>query len=137
MKCVDCGQDILQAHPEMCPYCRSKNLIAEEDASKEIHEAERLAKAGRYEDAALRYEKLDLWKEARNCRLLAKKKHADTGDLKSGKIGEINLACPHCGSSQPIDWKSTVAICTRCGTTYSVPKRVIELLQFEQTAEKP
>ena len=136
MKCGDCGQDILQAHPEMCPYCRSKNLISEEDASKEIHEAERLAKAGRYEDAALRYETLDLWKEAKNCRLLAKKKRSDTGNLKAGKIGEINLSCPHCGSSQPVDSKSAEATCSRCGTTYLIPEKVIELLQFEKISEK-
>ena len=59
MKCGNCGQDILQVHPEICPYCKSKNLISDEDASKEIQEIERLQKAGRYEDAALKYEKLD------------------------------------------------------------------------------
>jgi len=30
MKCADCHQDILQVKPEMCPYCRSKNLVSDE-----------------------------------------------------------------------------------------------------------
>ncbi len=137
MKCGDCGQDILQAHPEMCPYCRSKNLVSEEDESKEIHEAERLAKAGRYEDAALRYEKLDLWNQAKSCRLLAKKKHAASGTLQVGRVGTVNILCPHCDSSQSIDSKSKEETCTRCGTTYLVPEKVIEMLQFEDTAKKP
>ena len=128
MKCGDCGQDILQAHPEMCPYCRSKNLISEEDASKEIHEAERLAKAGRYEDAALRYEKLDLWKEAKDCRMLAKKKRVAPGDFQVGKVGNVNMLCPHCGTSQSVDSKSNEEICSHCGTTYLIPQKVLELL---------
>jgi DNA-directed RNA polymerase subunit RPC12/RpoP len=128
MKCGDCGQDILQARPEMCPYCRSKNLISEEDASKEIHEAERIAKAGRYEDAALRYEKLDLWKEAKDCRMLAKKKRIAPGDLQVGKVGTVNVLCPHCGTSQSVNSKSNEVTCSHCGTTYLVPENVRELL---------
>lgn len=128
MKCGDCGQDILQSHPEMCPYCRSKNLVSEEDASREIREAEKLAKSGRYEDAALRYENLDLWKEAKDCRVLARKKHISLGPLKMGKFGTVNLLCPHCGTSQPVDLKSKEQTCNHCGTLYLVPEKVYELL---------
>ncbi len=119
MKCGDCGQDILQAHPEMCPYCRSKNLLSEEDADKKITEAEKLTKAGRFEEAALALEQVDRWKEAKECRLRAKKK--SHSELPAGKLGTITLLCPHCGHSQEADLKIGEQLCTRCGTRYVVP----------------
>ena len=111
----------------MCPYCRSKNLISEEDSSKEIRDAEQLAKAGRHEDAALKYEKLDLWDKAKECRKLSKKNRVGSANLQTGKIGTVTVLCPHCGSSQPIDSKSTVETCNHCGTTYLIPQKVLEL----------
>ena len=128
MKCGDCGQDILQAHPEMCPYCKSKKLISEEDNSKETQAAEQLAKAGRYEDAALKYERLDLWDKAKSCRAQAKKKHAGRAELQEGKVEAITLACPHCGSSQPVNLNSVEETCSHCGTTYLIPEKIKDLL---------
>jgi hypothetical protein len=132
MKCKDCGQDILQVHPQMCPYCRSKNLIDDEDASKEISEIEQLAKKGRYEDAALRYEKLDLWDKAKECRRLAAKKNAGSSDLETGKVGTITVLCPHCGAAQPVTSKSDKGTCSRCGTIYRIPSVVHELVAFDE-----
>jgi DNA-directed RNA polymerase subunit RPC12/RpoP len=132
MKCGDCGQDILQAHPELCPYCRSRNLVSEEDASKEIQEIERLVKAGRYGDAALKYEKLDLWDKAKECRMRAKKNRAGLANLETGKVGTINLVCPHCNESQPATSKSGEETCSRCGTTYIIPNKVRELIAFDK-----
>jgi DNA-directed RNA polymerase subunit RPC12/RpoP/ribosomal protein S27E len=128
MKCGDCGQDILQAHPEMCPYCKSKHLISDEEAPKQIHEAEQLAKAGRYEDAALSYERLDLWNKAKECRAVAKKKHSSPIDLQVGKVETISLLCPHCGSSQPANSKSAQETCNRCGTIYLIPEKIMDLI---------
>jgi hypothetical protein len=127
MRCKDCGQDILQKNPEMCPYCRSRNLISEEDTEKETKEIERLAKAGRYEDAALKYEKLDMWNEAKNCRLQAKKSRAGGANVQTGKVGTVNLVCPHCNITQPATSKSGEETCNHCGTTYKVPDKVREL----------
>jgi hypothetical protein len=132
MKCKDCGQDILQAHPQMCPYCRSKNLIDDEDASKETSEIEQLAKKGRYEEAALRYEKLDLWDKAKECRRLAAKKNAGSSDLETGKVGTITVLCPHCGAAQPVTSKSDKGTCSRCGTIYRIPSVVHELVVFDE-----
>jgi DNA-directed RNA polymerase subunit RPC12/RpoP len=128
MKCGSCGQDILQAHPEMCPYCHSKNLISEETAS---HEAEQLEKAGKYEEAALTYEKLDLWDEAKRCRLQAKKKHLGPAKPKVAGIETVTLKCPNCGTPQPFDSKSSEGTCKRCGTSYRVPEKVLEMHLFE------
>jgi hypothetical protein len=134
MKCGDCGQDILQKHPEMCPYCRSRNLISEEDAEKESKEIEQLVKAGRFEDAALKYEKLDLWDKAKECRLRAKKNRAGLASLETGKVGTIDLVCPHCNASQPATSKGNEETCSRCGTTYIIPDQVRELISFEGKA---
>ncbi len=131
MKCGDCGQEILQEHPEMCPYCRSKKLISEEDTSKEIREIEKLVKAGRFEDAALRYEKLEMWNEAKGCRRQARKKHA-TPVQETGKVGAISVLCPHCGESESVNSKAHEITCNRCGTTYKIPSRALELLTFEE-----
>ncbi len=125
MKCADCGQDILQVRPEMCPYCRSKNLIDEENLTQQVEEAEAMAKAGRYEEAALRMEKLDLWTKARSIRIEAKKKGASPAVLEEGKVKSIMLTCPHCGEAQAA--KSEEETCNHCGTTYLVPKVVFEL----------
>jgi hypothetical protein len=116
----------------MCPYCRSKNLVSEENASKEIHEVEQLAKNGRFEDAALRYEKLDLWDKAKECRKLAKKNRKGSAELKTGKVGTINIMCPHCNASQPVTAKSNEETCSHCGTTYLIPDQIRELLSFEK-----
>ena len=49
MKCADCHQDILQAHPEMCPYCRSKNLVSDKKFNEfaEIHPQNEIKKLGK------------------------------------------------------------------------------------------
>ena len=132
MKCGDCGQELLQAHPEICPYCRSKNLISEEDTSKQIHDAQQLAKAGRYEEAALYFEKLEMWNEAKQCRTQAKRKHAGSANLETGKVAAISIFCPHCGASQTVNLKSPEEICNRCGTTYLIPKEALGLELFEK-----
>ena len=132
MKCGNCGQDILQVHPEICPYCKSKNLISDEDETKEIREIERLQKAGRFEEAALKYEKLDQWDKAKDCRKIAKKKHDKSGNLEIGKVGTINVLCPHCNASQPVTSKSGEETCNRCGTTYIVPTEIRHVLGFDE-----
>jgi hypothetical protein len=132
MKCADCGQEILQAHPELCPYCKGKNLISEEDTPKLTQEAEQMAKAGKYEEAALNFEKLEMWKEARDCRVQAKKKHKSQATPKTGKVGAVSIICPHCGASQAVNLKLAEETCNRCGTTYLIPKEALGLELFEK-----
>ena len=133
MKCGNCGQDILQTHPEMCPYCHSKNLISDETASQE---AEQLAKAGQYEEAALAYERFDMWDEAKNCRLLARRKHAAPADFQVAAIEKITLKCPHCGFSQTLASRAPEETCDRCGTTYKIPEYIQKIPDFETSAKK-
>lgn len=128
MKCGNCGQDILQAHPDMCPYCKSKNLVSEEEVSKEVEAIEHLAKTGRYEDAARKYDKLEQWDKAKECRKLAKKKSSGAAHLETGKIGEINVVCPNCGESQPANSTRKELMCNRCGTSFLIPEQVLDLL---------
>ncbi len=131
MKCGDCGQDILQTDPEMCPYCRSKNLIREEDLAEQTAKAEALAKNKRYEEAALLFETLDLWNKAKACRLQARKAGSRPVELLNAKVASVALICPHCGDSQPVTSGDAEPICAKCGTTFLVPEAVAKL-EFEK-----
>jgi ribosomal protein S27E len=111
----------------MCPYCRSKNLISDKD---ELLEAERLAKAGQYEEAALAYEKIDRWDDARDCRKKSRKNKASS-KIEMGKIAEVKVMCPHCSTAQPVNSKSEEIACTHCGTVFRIPEKVLELANFE------
>lgn len=118
----------------MCPYCRSKNLISDEDESKARKEIDRLAKAGQYEEAALRYEKMDLWDQARECRLMAKRKQKGAVKAEVGKVVAFTLSCPHCNATQPFAGKAQEETCKHCGTTYQVPKNVVALMQPNESS---
>jgi Zn finger protein HypA/HybF involved in hydrogenase expression len=117
MKCLDCREEILQRDPQKCPYCGSTHLISKkDDISNAIAEIEKLKKAGRYEDAALRYEELEMWDKA-----------DETRNMNTGKVSAIKMDCPHCGASQQLSLKINEVICKHCGKKYGVPKKVLEL----------
>ena len=129
MKCADCGEEILQKDPQKCPYCGSANLISSEDVvSNSIAEIEKLEKAGRYEAAALRYEKLEMWDKAKECRRIAKTSPAISAKIKTGKVSAISIECPYCGASQPVSSKNNKVKCKKCGKKYIVPKKVLRIL---------
>jgi ribosomal protein S27E len=118
MKCADCREEILQKNPEKCPYCGSTNLISIKDVVPEIlAEIEKLKKAGKYEAAALKYEELEMWDEAKEIR-----------KLNMGKVSTINMKCPHCRAVQPLYSKSNEVKCKHCGKNYIIPKKVLDLL---------
>jgi transposase-like protein len=118
MKCANCKEEILQKNPEKCPYCGSTRFISKEDEVPSIlAEIKELKKAGKYEEAALKYEELEMWDKAKEIR-----------ELNMGKIGTINMECPHCGASQPLSSKSSEVTCKRCGKNYIIPRKVLELL---------
>jgi len=117
MKCADCREEILQKDPQKCPYCGSRKFVSKEDEVPRIlAEIKDLKKAGQYEEAALRFEELEMWDKAKEIR-----------DLNMGKISSVNLACPHCGDLHLFSSKSKEVICSHCGKNYSVPKKVLEL----------
>jgi primosomal protein N' len=118
MRCADCREEILQKDPQKCPYCGSTNLISKkEDVQNILAEIEKLKKAGRYEEAALRYEELEMGDKAEECR-----------NINMGKVGTINMECPHCGASQPLSSKTNKVSCKHCGKKYIIPKKVLDLL---------
>ncbi len=117
MKCLDCREEILQKDPERCPYCGSTNLISKKNnVADVILEIEKLKKAGRYEEAALRYEELEMWDKAE-----------ETRNINMGKVSTVNMECPHCGVSQPLSSKKTEVICKHCNTKFGIPKKVLEI----------
>jgi transposase-like protein len=117
-KCLDCREEILQRDPQKCPYCGSTNLISKkDDVSSVLAEIEQLKKAGQYEDAAQKYEELEMWDMAN-----------ETRNMNMGKVSAINMTCPHCGTSQPLSSKVTEVTCKSCGKKYGVPKKVLDVL---------
>jgi DNA-directed RNA polymerase subunit RPC12/RpoP len=79
MKCADCQEEILQKDPQKCPYCGSTNLISKEDEVPTIlAEIEKLKKAEKYEEAALKYEELEMWDKAGEIRNINMEKSAQS-----------------------------------------------------------
>lgn len=118
MKCADCREEILQKNPEKCPYCGSANLISKKDEIPTVlAEIGKLKKAGKYEEAALKYEELEMWDKAKEIR-----------KLNMGKISTITMECPHCGASQPLSSKNNTIKCKHCKKNYVIPKKILELL---------
>jgi DNA-directed RNA polymerase subunit RPC12/RpoP len=113
MKCADCREEILQKDPQKCPYCGSTNLLSMKDIVPTVMaEIEKLKKAGKYEEAALKYEEIDMWDKAEECR-----------KLNMGKVRAITMECPHCGETQPLSSKKNSVKCKHCGKNYGVPKK--------------
>jgi DNA-directed RNA polymerase subunit RPC12/RpoP len=111
MKCADCREEILQKNPEKCPYCGSTNLVSKKDEVPSVlAEIAKLKKAGKYEEAALRYEEIEI-----------RNKH-------TGKVSAIHVECPYCGASQPLSSKDNGVSCKHCGKKYIIPKKVLDLL---------
>jgi Zn finger protein HypA/HybF involved in hydrogenase expression len=109
MKCRNCHQDILQKNPEMCPYCKSKNLISDDELARiereqTLEEDKKTEKAGR------------------------KTNYANSANINIAKISSISLKCPHCGTSQILTSKSNEVICVHCKKRYIIPKKVLDLL---------
>ena len=118
MKCADCREEILQQNPQKCPYCGSTNLISKKDEVPAIlEEIKKLKKAGKYEEAALRYEELEMWDKAKEIR-----------ELNMGKVHAITMRCPHCSETQQLSSKNSTVTCKHCRKNYIVPKKVLDLL---------
>jgi uncharacterized Zn-finger protein len=133
MKCLSCEADILAKDVSMCPYCGSTNVVQDEDAEnlnqkETLKKIEKFERAGRYEDAALLCEKLELWDKAGEIRRKSKTSYVISANLNVGKIGSISMECPHCGASQPITSKSNEVTCSYCKKNYVIPKKILELL---------
>jgi DNA-directed RNA polymerase subunit RPC12/RpoP len=118
VKCADCGEDILQKDPQKCPYCGSTNIVSVKDLVPTVlAEIEKLKKAGKYEEAALKYEEIEMLDKAEECR-----------NINTGKVSAISMECPHCGKSQPLTSKDNQVKCKHCGKNYIIPKEVRDLL---------
>jgi DNA-directed RNA polymerase subunit RPC12/RpoP len=120
MKCDDCKEEIMQKNPQKCPYCGSTRFVSEKDVVPSIlAEIKELKKAGKYEEAGLKYEELEMWDKAKEIR-----------KLNMGKVTTINMECPHCGTSQPLSSKNknNQVTCLHCGKNYIIPKEVLDIL---------
>lgn len=118
LKCNDCKEDILQKDPDRCPYCGSTKLLSEkEEISITLAEIEDLIKRGKFEEAAIKYEELGMTDKAKEIR-----------ERNMGKVLSINMACPHCGESQPLESRTNKLLCRNCGKTYIIPEKILDSL---------
>jgi uncharacterized Zn-finger protein len=129
MKCTSCREVILQENPTKCPYCGCTTLLPEEEYMPYmIAEIEKLERAGRYEDAALMYEEMEMFDEAGEVRRRGKTNYVISANINIGKVGTISMECPFCGASQPLSSKKNEVTCKYCGKNYIIPKNVLALL---------
>jgi DNA-directed RNA polymerase subunit RPC12/RpoP len=127
--CGDCREEILNSDPTRCPYCGSVHLLSRKEyVQQKIPDIEKLERAGKYEDAALEYEELEMWDKAGEVRRKAKPNSVISANSNIGKVSSISLECPRCGASQPLSSKTNEVTCKHCGKNYGVPKKVLELL---------
>ena len=127
--CFDCGEELLQRNPDKCPYCGSQKIGTKKEYIQNVTpEIERLKKAGKYEDAALKYEALEMWDEAEAARRKVKTSDVISANVNFGKVATISMECPRCGKSQPLSSKENNVKCKRCGKNYAIPKKVLDLL---------
>ena len=118
MKCAVCKEEIMQKDPQKCPYCGSTKFISKKDEIPSVlAEIRELKKVGKYEEAALKYEEIEMLDKAKEIR-----------ELNMGKISTINMECPHCGVSQPLTSKTNEVKCKHCGKNYTIPEKVQDLL---------
>jgi DNA-directed RNA polymerase subunit RPC12/RpoP len=128
MRCADCNEDILHKNPERCPYCGSTNLISDEEyKQKTLVEIETLKKEGKFEEAVLKYEELEMWEAADECRKITKNGQVSSTDSDVGKISAILMECPRCGTSQQVSSKTREVTCKNCGKKYILPKKALDL----------
>ena len=128
MKCASCREDILQKNPERCPYCGSTNLMSDEEyVQQALVEIEALKKAGKFEEAVQKYEELEMWAQADECRKLTKTGQAGSVESDVGKLSAIIMDCPRCGKSQQVSLKTREVTCKSCGKKYIIPKNVLDL----------
>ena len=127
--CFDCGEELLQRNPDKCPYCGSQNMGTKKEYINHVTpELERLKKAGKYEDAALKYDALEMWDEAEAARKKVKTSDLISENVNFGKVASISMECPRCGKPQTLSSKNNKVKCKRCGKTYAIPKKVLDLL---------
>jgi DNA-directed RNA polymerase subunit RPC12/RpoP len=121
MKCANCGWNFYQSNPEVCPCCRSKDIVTEEQL------IERHLKTEQYEDAALLYEELEMPDKAEECRKKANPNYISPPS-PMGKISSITIECPHCKTTQSLTSKKNEVTCAHCNKKYAIPKKIFELL---------
>lgn len=88
---------------------------------------EKFIKAGRYEDAALLYERLNEWEKAGDVRRMSRTSYLIAVDVHVRDDG-ISVKCPHCSSADRLESKTSEVTCSHCGRKYFVPKKILDMI---------
>jgi tRNA(Ile2) C34 agmatinyltransferase TiaS len=115
--CPKCGK-IMDTFADdfWCPRCRTKYSRDGRDLIRErlIEEAGKLERVGRYEAAAIKYEKLEMWDKAGECRRREKNNFDNTPIAKEiikEKQVIVKIRCPYCKNL----YEETYDKCPYCG----------------------
>ena len=100
--CPKCGREgEIFADDFWCPRCRimyskdGKNLTS----MHLMEEADKFERAGRYEDAAKKYEELEMWDKAGDCRRMAKTNYDEkliAKEIIKEKQVIVKIRCQYC-----------------------------------------
>jgi hypothetical protein len=104
-------------------------LRAQREREDKIAQADRYAKAERFEWAAQLYESLGMWEKAGESRRMNRTNYLVAANINIEKGGGIQMNCPHCGASPPIKVKETNQVtCAYCNSTYFIPEKILKML---------
>jgi hypothetical protein len=115
--CPKCGK-IMDTFADdfWCSRCRIKYSREGRDILRErlMEEAEKLERVGRYEAAAIKYEKLEMWDKAGECRRTAKTNYDEklmAKEIIREKQVIVKIRCPYCKNL----YEETYDKCPHCG----------------------
>ncbi len=97
MRCANDGWVFYTENPAACPRCGKRDFVPDN------YFIEVYLKSGKYEDAALEYEKIKLYDLASECRKMGRNKTFPLSTLTCGDCQKKILQpqpsnCPYCGS---------------------------------------
>ncbi len=109
---------------------RTREIEQELERDRELKLAlvENLETAGRYEEAAVVYDELEMYEKAGECRRLSKTSYQISTIFSMGKDGTLSVSCPNCGSPHIVDSKSNLVTCKHCGNNYIIPKKILDMM---------
>ncbi len=117
---------------QMQQIAKNQALEAERQREQErqikIEFAKNMEISGRYEEAALSYDELEMYEKAGECRRLARTSYQISTAFSMGKDGAISVNCPNCGSPHAVESKLNMVTCKHCGHNYIIPKKVLDLM---------
>jgi hypothetical protein len=121
-------QRLLEAQRKTEEEERRREAEVEAQRRKQLEWAKNLETSGRYEEAAKVFDTLSMYEDAGECRRMARTSYQISTNFSLGKDGAISVRCPNCGSTHNMVSKANLVVCEHCGNSYTVPKRILDMM---------